>query len=338
MNNKIPCDVILDLLPLCAEGLSSDKSSDAVQQHIKSCPSCQRAAENITKSPADGSAPCDERDNERSVEYLKRIRRRSRKKIIIGVCSVICVALAAMVFKLYIYGSPSYSYVPEITQETTGSTGAVYKVEGFFSDSAAVYSRYKIIPTGDGGEKVVVYGCLPSPWNRSGRFSIDCSVKGSYLDVGGMRIMADGTIYNAGLAQKLYDTSHPYVGDMPANNELALALGIQDMGVQYINRLHTEKEPYGWEFVFSETQNLNKQDEINQYMEKYAVVLLALVGNCHEVMWSFGGEEERESSSASLKSPYKITSEDADELLGKDVKSFSESPEQIMRLLKVLDL
>ena len=50
------------------------------------------------------------------------------------------------------------------------------------------------------------------------------------------------------------------------------------------------------------------------------------------------GEEERESSSASLKSPYKITSEDADELLGKDVKSFSESPEQIMRLLKVLDL
>ena len=68
------------------------------------------------------------------------------------------------------------------------------------------------------------------------------------------------------------------------------------------------------------------------------MVLLALVGNCHEVMWSFGGEEERESSSASLKSPYKITSEDADELLGKDVKSFSESPEQIMRLLKVLDL
>ena len=272
------------------------------------------------------------------MEYLKRIRRRSRKKIIIGVCSVICVALAAMVFKLYIYGSPSYSYVPEITQETTGSTGAVYKVEGFFSDSAAVYSRYKIIPTGDGGEKVVVYGCLPSPWNRSGSFSIDCSVCGSYLDVGGMRIMADGTIYNAGLAQKLYEASHPYVGDMPANNELALALGIQDMGVQYINRLHTEKEPYGWEFVFSETQNLNKQDEINQYMEKYAVVLLALVGNCHEVMWSFGGEEERESSSASLKSPYKITSEDADELLGKDVKSFSESPEQIMRLLKVLDL
>ena len=338
MNSKIPCDVILDLLPLYAEGLTSKESSEAVREHIRACPSCRKAYSETAKSPEnDFVRPADTAEYG-EVEYLKRIRRRSRKKIIIGVCSVICVALAAMVFKLYIYGSPSYSYVPEITQETTGSTGAVYKIEGFFSDSAAVYSRYKIIPTGDGGEKVVVYGCLPSPWNRSGSFSIDCSVCGSYLDVGGMRIMADGTIYNAGLAQKLYDTSHPYVGDMPANNELALALGIQDMGVEYINRLHTEKEPYGWEFVFSETQNLNKQDEINQYMEKYAVVLLALVGNCHEVMWSFGGEEERESSSASLKSPYKITSEDADELLGKDVKSFSESPEQIMRLLKVLDL
>ena len=130
MNNKIPCDVILDLLPLCAEGLSSDKSSDAVEEHIRSCPACQRVAENITKSTADGSAPCDHRDNERSVDYLKKIRSRSRRKIIIGVCSVICLALAAIVFKLYIYGSPTHSFIPKITSESVGESDTVYKITG----------------------------------------------------------------------------------------------------------------------------------------------------------------------------------------------------------------
>ena len=334
MNNGIPCDVILDLLPLYAEGLCSDTSSDAVEEHIRSCPACQRVAENITKSTADGSAPCDHRDNERSVDYLKKIRSRSRRKIIIGVCSVICLALAAIVFKLYIYGSPTYSFIPKITSESVGESDTVYKITGTFSDSAIVCSRYKIVPTDDGGEKIVVYGCLPSAWNRSSELSMECSVKSSYLDINGMRIMADGTIYNAGLAQKLYNASHPYLGDMPANNELAFALGIQDMGVQYMNLLHTEKEPYGWEFVFSETQNLNKQDEINEYMKKNAVILLALVGNCDEIMWSFAADID----DAPDEPAYKVTSANASSLLGTDVKSFGNSPEQIMKLLKTLDI
>lgn len=334
MNNKIPCDVILDLLPLCAEGLSSDKSSDAVQQHIKSCPSCQRAAENITKSPADESAPCDERDNERSVDYLKKIRSRSRKKIITAVCITFCLALLTAGFKLFVYGSPDYDYTVKISSEVPAGSDADYTIKGNFIGSAAVFGHYKVRATADGGEELIVYSCLSSPLNRTGSFSIDCSVNAKYLDINGTRIMADGTIYDAGLAKRLFDAAHPYIGDMPANNELAFVLDIAGLAGQYYNRLHTEAEPYGWEFVFSETQNLNKQDEINEYMKKNAVILLALVGNCDEIMWSFAADVD----DAPDEPAYKVTSAEASSLLGTDVKSLGKSPEQIMMLLKALNL
>ena len=51
MNSKIPCDVILDLLPLYAEGLTSKESSEAVREHIRACPSCRKAYSETAKSP-----------------------------------------------------------------------------------------------------------------------------------------------------------------------------------------------------------------------------------------------------------------------------------------------
>lgn len=64
-------------------------------------------------------------------------------------------------------------------------------------------------------------------------------------------------------------------------------------------------------------------------MELYAPVLLALVENCDEIMWSFAEDPE----SAPDEPAYKITSNDANKLLGADVKSYAESPETVMELL-----
>ncbi len=334
MNNtkarEIPCEVVQDLIPLYADNLISEKTREIIDEHVAQCPSCSKAVKDAKESFEDDFI-CESVEYEgKSVDYLRKVRTSSRKKIIAVVCITLCLALLLAGFKLFVYGSPDYGYTLSISSDSPGE----YQIKGTLTGSAAVFSRYKVKATEDGGEELIVYSCLTSPLNRAGSFSIDCSVDAKYLDVNGTRIMADGNIYNASLAQQLFDTAHPYIGDMPANNDLALALGISNTTGAYANKLHTENEPYGWQFVFKETGNIKKQEEISRKMELYAPVLLALVGNCDEIMWSFADDPEN----APDEPAYKVTSEDASKLLGADVKSFAESPERVMELLYELGL
>ena len=69
-------------------------------------------------------------------------------------------------------------------------------------------------------------------------------------------------------------------------------------------------------------------------MELYAPVLLALVDNCDEIMWSFADDPD----TAPDKPEYKVASADASKLLGADVKSYAECPEMVMELLYELGL
>lgn len=334
MNNSdvrnIPCEVVQDLIPLYADNLVSEKTRAIIDEHVARCPSCAKAVKD-SKDSLEYNFSCGPVNNEgNDMDYLRKVRTSSRKKIIAGVCITLCLALLFAGFKLFVYGSPDYGYTVSIFSDSAGK----YQVRGTLTGSASVFSRYKIRATEDGGEELIVYSCLTSPLNRNGGFSIGCSVNGKYLDVNGTRIMADGTIYNAALAQQLFEAAHPYIGDMPANNDLALALGISKNTGAYFNKLHTEREPYGWEFVFKETGDIKKQEEISRKMELYAPVLLALVKNCDEIMWSFADDPEN----APDEPEYKVTSDDASRLLGTDVKSYAESPEKVMELLHQLGL
>lgn len=327
---NIPCEVVQDLIPLYADNLVSEKTREIIDEHVARCPSCAEAVKDAKDSLEENFScePVKKEDND--VDYLRKVRTNSRKKIIAGICVTLCLALIFAGIKLFVYGSPDYGYTMSIVSDSAGK----YQVRGTLTGSAAAISHYKIKATEDGGEELIVYSCLTSPLNRAGSFSIPCSVNGKYLDVNGTRIMADGTIYNAALAQQLFEAAHPYIGDMPANNDLAFALGISKNTGAYANKLHTENEPYSWEFVFKETGDIKKQEEITRKMELYAPVLLALVGNCDEIIWSFADDLEN----ATDEPAYKITSADASKLLGTDVKSFAESPEMVMELLYELGL
>ncbi len=327
---KIPCEVVQDLIPLYADDLVSEKTRQIIDEHVAQCPSCAKAVKDAKDSLEENFSCEPVKNGGNDMDYLRKVRTSSRKKIIAGICITLCLALIFTGIKLFVYGSPDYGYTVSIFSDSAGK----YQVRGTLTGSASVFSRYKIRATEDGGEELIVYSCLTSPLNRTGGFSIDCSVNGKYLDVNGTRIMADGTIYNAALAQQLFEAAHPYIGDMPANNDLAFALGISKNASAYANKLHTENEPYGWEFVFKEAGDIKKQEEITRKMELYAPVLLALVDNCDEIMWSFADDLE----SAPDKPEYKVTSEDASKLLGADVKAYAESPDKVMELLHQLGL
>lgn len=75
----------------------------------------------------------------KEVDYLKKIRINTRKKIWFGIGGVI-LALTILVFvKVLVYGSPSENYIADISVENN-----CVKITGTFVDSAAVPSIYKI--------------------------------------------------------------------------------------------------------------------------------------------------------------------------------------------------
>ena len=42
MKNDLTCEVVQDLLPSYVDGLTSDVSNQAVEQHLKTCENCRK--------------------------------------------------------------------------------------------------------------------------------------------------------------------------------------------------------------------------------------------------------------------------------------------------------
>ncbi len=125
------------------------------------------------------------------------------------------------------------------------------------------------------------------------------------------------------LAERLYATKHPYVGDASANGMTASALGISASLGGFTNELFTDAEPYGWRLNFENAPN-SKYDK----MSAYAAALLALVDNLGYVEWSYPGYEAVPC----------LTAEGASEMLGRDIKSAADSEETLASLLEDLGL
>lgn len=75
---KPNCDIIKDLLPLYCDGVCSDASKSAIQEHIEECSSCNEVYKNLT---ADSLCPVINTDDEENkVRFMKDIK--DRKSVV----------------------------------------------------------------------------------------------------------------------------------------------------------------------------------------------------------------------------------------------------------------
>lgn len=54
---KLDCAIVEDLLPLYQEGLVSQQSEEAIEEHLKECAACSQELEDLRKNPAPASSP-----------------------------------------------------------------------------------------------------------------------------------------------------------------------------------------------------------------------------------------------------------------------------------------
>lgn len=323
MKNKIPCEMVQDLLPLYVEELTQEKTNEEIQNHLDECPTCEKKLQDM-KMSIEKVETGSEGVKTLEIDYLKKIKSNNRKKIIMGIGVTLIVGILFGILKLYVWGYPVRTYDTDLKVE-----GKSISINGYFYDSSSVYSHYKIDEK-DGERYLVVYACLPSLWNHKDSFEIKYIMNDSDdLIINGDKVSSDGKIIEK-MAQELYGAQNIYLGDMSSNGKIADILGIDSKLGDYINELQTKKEPYGWNFKFSEEISKNNEIKFNACMESYSYVLLALVENCGEISWTYSIDGKL--------SIEKITETDASETLGRDIKEYSKSVEQVQKLLDLMGI
>lgn len=106
MNEKISCEVIVDLLPLCSENLCSEESRKLIEAHVRTCENCRRLYEQTPVQKPE--AIPDESEAFRKVN--KRMKRSKRKNILLTILVLLLLPVVILTKNMFIKGEGMKSF------------------------------------------------------------------------------------------------------------------------------------------------------------------------------------------------------------------------------------
>ena len=325
---KIPCEMIQDILPLYVDELTSEVTNKEIELHLAECEGCRESKKRLGMEL--GQVQEKKADSGKAeIDYLRKLRRVNKKTTIAGIFISILIFLAISAIRVFVSGSPQEDYAVLYTNVYEDRV----EIAGMCYGSGQAYCDYKLKEMEDGTTQLVIYTALVSPFNRSGNFQItlDFDEIGTAVNAGGVTIKPDGTVVGS-RANALYAARNPYIGDASADGKLMQALGIQGTLGSATMELHTTEEPYGWTLHF--TDSVKNSLTFEEKMKAYACVLVALTDNLSDVYWTYTVELEE----GAVERNGSFTKEECSAYVGADIKSFGESPEKVQELLEILGL
>lgn len=336
--NKIPCTLVQDLLPLYIEELTSAESDRLLQDHLASCEDCQNR-EALLRSSADAALQVQQREDDAELNYLKKIRRSGQRKLLLAVAAmlVLLIAICGTAVKLYVTGTDA-DYVVDIfdvDHAPTPASGDIVYIDGYVPNR--IYCGYRLVTDSEGNDNLKILARRPLPWE-----SEEDIKEGSTFQLLFNTAEVNGNLttpqYSAGpnssviqqLAKDLYNARHEYIGDAPANQALA-ELAISWASLPFESELETEKEPYTWTIHF--TDPLPDEEAMNNLeltMPQRACWLLALVQNLDEVHWTY----IEKTKDGNIKHEGSMNIEDASFYVGTGyIKDYADSPYDVQCLI-----
>lgn len=85
--NKKDCKIVQDLLPNYVEDLTDEVTNEYIKEHIETCMECRNALENVNTE-----IEVEELNQDREIQYLKKVRNKVRRTIMTAVLFVIMIA------------------------------------------------------------------------------------------------------------------------------------------------------------------------------------------------------------------------------------------------------
>ena len=290
---ELPCAIVEDLLPAYVEGLTSEETTAAVEAHLASCPAC--AAKRAAMGTEEGPSPEEAEETAREVDYLKAVRRRSRRRVAAAILCTVLVLLLGFAAKIFVIGEPLGPAGAAVSAQREDD---VLRVQVSSTASGNAFRGWTVEDR-DGVVSITARSVLVSPLFRDGTGTVEVPLEGvTEVWLGqageGRLIWQEDTEISPD-AWMLYQAQTPYVGD---NSAVGRALAAVDTWygppiVDYTISLQTSSEPYGLTIHFDSVTAYipGAADTINERMRILAPVLLALVGNLEEVRWTYTGED-----------------------------------------------
>ena len=322
MKNDLTCAVVRDLLPSYVEGLTSEETNRAVESHLSACPDCM-AQKNAMAAPAE---PAETAEQSREVDYLKTVKRKSGRRVVLAIACTLAVILAGVALKLFVIGEPASrdGMSWSMRCDETAMDLRVYSTW-----SGVAYCRWDL-ENSDGIVRLTATQVLPSLLYDSADHRMRISLEGvREVWIADQLIWQDGVAISSG-TMDLYAAKTPYVGDISALNRVANALNIQSRCGSYLNSLKTAQEPYGWTLEFSDVYSEKQAAWLDETMEHdLAPLMLALVDNLGEVSWTYRTQDGALQTRT-------VTLPQISEALPRPVKDYAASPAQLQQLCDLL--
>lgn len=102
---KYECNVIRDLMPLCADGIAAEESKAAVQAHIAECAACAAEWAEVQQGGAVYPETAVPAETKRYAQTAKRVRRGRRRTVIAAVCVTLVLAAVGVCKGLHSVGA-----------------------------------------------------------------------------------------------------------------------------------------------------------------------------------------------------------------------------------------
>lgn len=317
---KLPCEIVQDLLPSYTDGLTSEKTNQAVSSHLETCESCR----NIYSRMSTPEEACSQEEKE--IDFLKKARKKRVRTGIFSVLSALILVFILFFAKVFLIGSPAS---PDAVSCSVEVSGAALSFQGFSLDSGRTIARISCKET-DGVLTLTARSVLSAPWTKAApsyTYAAEKTIRQVRL---GDRILWDCGLEISPLVSALYNTAHDYVGSSPDNSKTAQCLSaLADLG-PYTFRLETDSVPYGLTICLESPINPDREDDLRNTMTSSAAVYLALIGNLDVVTYEYQAGGETRSLA--------VTSGEASAAWGRDIKSAAQAPAVFQGLLNSLDL
>lgn len=299
MKNELPCAVVRDLLPSYIEKLTEEETAAAVKNHLEKCQDCRSRYESMA-----GENERIQTDS-KEVDYLKTVRKKNRKKIVVSVLAAGFLVLAAVSAKLFLIGTAVDGN--SVAVQIAGDTGNSSLTVSFINiDSATVLTGIKVRQEADvidiSARKVLV-----SPVHPPEEISVPVDLN----EIREIRAFGE-TVWKNGTeiehyTIRLMKNKTQYAGNASAVNRLISSM---DLDAPHTLELQTGREPYGITIHFSDTIQENRRFMI----EGHACLLLSMIDNLGEVYWDDPG-----GYSGSLKL------QDAEKMISACIESYNQS-------------
>lgn len=312
--------MIRDLFPSYIEHLTSTVTDQHIAEHLAECEDCRKVLDCMREPDAEPQNI----EEQKEIDFLKKARKRNRKAVLLSVLAAVAVMVLILLVQAFVIGTHVSG---EYVTCDVDVDGKELTVSGAITDKARGISKVTFAEE-DGVVTVSFRSVQKSIWHGGDfeeTFMADKEITEVRLDE---RIAwSKGEAIDA-MTSAVYESAHPYIGDMSKNGQTIGALNMVSALGNFTNELKTVEEPYGWTMVLADSVTDRQQDAQEDAMRSYAYVLLAVIDNLGYVSYEYNVD--------GTNCELVVTEEEATAFAGADIKDVGKDVVSLQYLMDQL--